>query len=148
MLWSELDWIINRDTHCIEIHPWYTDNINFIRSWYPKIHQAKRLIPKMLSTKWLVVNISKAGEFEICRNSNQRWKEWKVPGRLLDTEQDIKRGRGLAAATCNKFENIFKSHSTSQDIKLKFFSSYAVSIFTIDFTVESYSLKCGRLKLA
>ena len=35
--WSELDWMI--------------------RSWYPKINQAKRLIPKMLSEKGLVVNL-------------------------------------------------------------------------------------------
>lgn len=32
MLWSELDWIINRDTHCIKNDPKYSDDINFIRS--------------------------------------------------------------------------------------------------------------------
>lgn len=32
MLWSELDWMINRDTHCIKNDPKYSDDINFIRS--------------------------------------------------------------------------------------------------------------------
>ena len=63
--WSALDRMINRDTHCIDIDPKCSDDINSIRSWYPKFNQAKRVISKMLSEKGLVVNTSKTEELEI-----------------------------------------------------------------------------------
>ena len=60
-----------RDAHCIEIDPKYSDDNNFTRSCYPKINQAKRLIPKILGEKGLAVNTSKTEKFKISRNSNQ-----------------------------------------------------------------------------
>ena len=122
--WSVLDRMINRDTHCIEIDPKYSGDINPIRSWYPKFNQAKRVIPKMLSEKGLVVNTSKTEEFEISRNCNHCWKNCKVLESLLDAEHDIKRRHGLTAATYDKLENIFKSHSTNQDTTLNVCNQY------------------------
>ena len=61
--------MIKRDAHCNAIDPKYSDDINFIRSWYPKISQAKRLIPKMLSEKGLVVNTSKTRVFSKITNN-------------------------------------------------------------------------------
>ena len=29
IMWSDLDWIMNRDKHCVEIDPKYSDDINF-----------------------------------------------------------------------------------------------------------------------
>ena len=127
--WSELAWMISRDTHCIEIDPKSSDDINFIRSWYPKINQAKRLVREMLSENGLAVNTSKTENFKIFRNTNQHWKECKVLGSLLDTVHNIKRRYGLVTATYNILGNIFNSHFTKPDTKLKVFNSYVGSIF-------------------
>ena len=91
--------MIKRDAHCIAFDPKYSDDINFIRSWYPKISQAKRLIPKMLIVKGLMVNTSKTEEFEIFRNNEQRRKDWKVLKSLLDTDDDVKGRHSLAGST-------------------------------------------------
>ena len=129
--WLELDWMISRDTHCIEIDPKSSDDINFIRSWYPKINQAKRLVREMLSEKGLAVNTSKTENFKIFRNTNQHWKECKVLGSLLDTVHNIKRRYGLVTATYNKLGNIFNSHFIKPGTKLKVFNSYVGSIFYV-----------------
>ena len=57
---------------------------------------------------------------------------------LIDTDCDIKRRYSLVIGTCNKFESIFKSHSTRQVTKLKIFSSYVGSIFL--YSSESWVL--------
>ena len=48
ILWSVLDWEINKDTHKININPKYADDICFIRSDEAKIHQVERIIPPIL----------------------------------------------------------------------------------------------------
>lgn len=35
VIWSNLDWLVNRDLNDTEIDPKCSDNINFIRRWYP-----------------------------------------------------------------------------------------------------------------
>ena len=39
--WSDLDWMIDRDTHNVEIDPKYADDVNFIRTHQSKINPPK-----------------------------------------------------------------------------------------------------------
>ena len=72
VLWCELDWLINKEKQRIEFDPKYSDSISFICSWYPKINQAKKLMPVMLNLK------------------NDNWKKYKI-GSLFDTKSNTSR---------------------------------------------------------
>ena len=128
-LWSELDWIINRDTHNVHIDPKYSDDINFARSWYPKINQLKKIVPKMLKEEGLTVNKTKTEEYAIELGGDEKWKKCKVLGSLLDTTEDIKRRHGLATNAFNKLEVSFKSRSLNQSTKIRTFNAYVASVF-------------------
>ena len=52
--WSDIDWLVNRDFHGIEINLEYPDNTNFIFNWYPKAKQGERLVPTMLKVNYLL----------------------------------------------------------------------------------------------
>ena len=123
-LWSELDWLINRDTHNVEIDPKYSDDINFVRSWYPKINQLKRAIPNMLIEDGLHVNNSKTEEYTIEIDGDERRKKCKVLGSLLDTTHDIIWRHGLASSAYKKLERNFKSRSLTKNTKIRIFNAY------------------------
>ena len=128
-LWSALDWMIDRDINKIEIDPKYSDDINFIRSSYPKINQLKREIPRMLKENGLEINTSKTEEYTIKINGDEKWRSCKVLGSLLDTSMDITTRHGLAASTYNKLQKSFKSKSISQKTKIRIFNGYITSTF-------------------
>ena len=128
-LWSELDWLVNRDSNNVEIDPKYSDDINFVRSWYPKINQLKREVPEMLKNDNLIVNKSKTEEYSIGIDGDDKWKRCKILGSLLDTEKDIERRYNLASAAYNKLEKTFKSKSLKQKTKLRIFDAYIASVF-------------------
>ena len=78
-LWSELDWLINKDKNKIEFNPKYSDDINFIRSEYSKIRQLKRIVPVMLKENNLEVNTSKTEEYVVNNSGDDdKWKKSKV----------------------------------------------------------------------
>ena len=56
VLWSELDWLIDRDTCQVVIHPKYADDIRFVRTDETKINQAKRLLPDLMKKGNLTEN--------------------------------------------------------------------------------------------
>ena len=56
VLWSELDWLIDRDTCQVVIHPKYADDIRFVRTDETKINQAKRLLPDLMKKENLTEN--------------------------------------------------------------------------------------------
>ena len=44
VLWSQLDWLIDRDTHQVVNDPKYADDISLIRTDETKMNQVKRLL--------------------------------------------------------------------------------------------------------
>ena len=56
VLWSELDWLIDRDRCQVVIHPKYADDIRFVRTNETKINQAKRLLPDLVKKGNLTEN--------------------------------------------------------------------------------------------
>ena len=59
VMWSELDWLIDRDQHKIMLDPKYADDVSFIRSHISEINKLKRLIPKMLREGNLIDKLNK-----------------------------------------------------------------------------------------
>ena len=88
VLWSELDWLIDRDAHQVVIDPKYADNISSIRTDDIKMNQVKRLLPDLLMKGNLTENESKREEFRI-PDEKDFWKKCKCLGSLMDTESDI-----------------------------------------------------------
>ena len=117
-VWSELDWHIDHDNNHVNIDPKYSDDINFIRTYYPKINQLKREMPKMLKENNLAVNVSKTKEFTIQLEGNDTWEKCKILESHIDTVSDIERSHGLATA----------SYTASLKTKLRVFNGYVGSI--------------------
>ena len=76
ILWSAFDWVINKDVHIININTIHIDDISFIRSDEPKIHQVEKLTSLMLKTNNLEINKSKTEKYDInVKKINS--KSWK-----------------------------------------------------------------------
>ena len=119
----------NRDKNKVEIDPKYSDDINFIRSYYPETQQLKREIPAMLKENGLEVNTSKTEEYKVGLGINDNWKTCKILLSLLDTKDDITRRQGLATSACNKLEKAFKSRDITLKTKMRMFNGFVGSIF-------------------
>ena len=78
-LWSQLDWLIDRDHHQVEIDPKYADDIRFLRSCENKLNQVERVVPNVLKEKGLIVNTSKTEKHKINKESKE-WKKCKYLG--------------------------------------------------------------------
>ena len=128
-MWSELDWLIPRDNHKIEVDPKYADDLTFIRSDKTKINQIKRTIPKALEEFDLKLNLDKTEEYQITDKNEVEWKDCKLLGSKLDTITDINRRKGLAIDTYKTLEHIFNSSKISNSIKIRTFQTYVTSVF-------------------
>ena len=123
ILWSELDWIISKDVHNVEVEPQYADDITYIRSDYSKINQIKRTVPPKLKENNLLINNDKTEEYHVKRE-NDKWKECKLLGTIIDTEKDIN-SRNILALDAYKILNyVFNSRKVSEKLKLKFLQTY------------------------
>ena len=59
VLWSELDWLTDRDAYQVVIDSKYADDRSFIRTDEIKMNQVKRLLPDLLKKGNLTENESK-----------------------------------------------------------------------------------------
>ena len=81
-----------------EIDPKYADDITWASTAIHRISHIKATVASTLQKRNLKVNESKAEEFKISRDSDEKWKSCKLLGNLLDTEKDINRRKILAIA--------------------------------------------------
>ena len=106
----------------------YADDMTSVTN-DPKINDFKRDHTKrLLKQSNLSINIDKTETFEIKRSGNEEWKNCKLLGSLLDTENDIQRRKGLAVAAINTMKNMFYG-KVLFSIKLRAFNCYVSSIF-------------------
>ena len=129
MQWSALDWMIPKETLNIEIDPQYADDINFVRSEKAKLNQLKWEVPPLLKSKHLTINKDKTEEYTIGLEGEERWKQCKILGSLLDTEKDINKRKGLGIDAYKTMEYIFKSKYISTELKIKTYKAYVEPIF-------------------
>ena len=128
VLWSQLNWIIDRDAHQVVIDSKYVDDISFIRTYETKMNQAKLLLPDLLKKGNLTENESKREEFRI-PDEKDLWKKCKCLGTLPDTESDINRRKGLTISTMKTLEPLLKPHTVTIKTKLNLFKAYFRNIF-------------------
>ena len=126
--WSDLDWIIDRDTHNVELDPKYADDVNFIRTHQSKINEIKRIIPSMLKKGNLVENKDKREEFHV-PDEKDKWKNCKCLGTFMDTEKDINNRKIRAFDSMLTLQPLLKSRHLTIETKLRIFNAYVSSIF-------------------
>ena len=88
----------------------------------------KTSLPVKLDRRNLTVNVGKTEEFVIDKQHHD-WKKCKLLGSLLDTEEDIKRRKGLAIDALNKIKFIIDNNKLPLRSKLLAFDAYVASIF-------------------
>ena len=76
----------------IDIDQQYADDISKISTSTSAIEKMKDELPVKLAQRGLKINESKTEEYTIKRaNCDNRWRDCKLLGSLLDTQNDIKR---------------------------------------------------------
>ena len=116
------------DNH-IRIDQEYADDISKLTTDPHTITYFKETLPNILAERGLHINDTKTEEYKIQRKGNVDWKKCKLLGSLLDTENDIKRRKGLAIAAINTLKYIFNSSKLNIKTKLRVFNCYISSIF-------------------
>ncbi len=78
----------------------YADDASWIGVNATKeIEKVNQVVPDKLKESNLKVNNDKTEEYKISSNGDPAWKKCKLLGSLLDSEEDIKRRKGLAINT-------------------------------------------------
>ncbi len=107
----------------------YADDASWIGVNATKeIEKVKVVVPDKLKESNLKVNNDKTEEYKISSNGDPAWKKCKLLGSLLDSEEDIKRRKGLGINTYNKLKYILESRKTSKRTKSRVFKVYIESV--------------------
>ena len=113
-----------------EIDQQYADDTGWESNNRERIDTIEKEVPPILKAKRnLNVNTDKTERYTIKRNGDDSWKNCKYLGSKLDTEQDISRRKQLANAAYQKLSTVFNSRLVSQQVKIRLFQAYIVSIF-------------------
>ena len=83
----------------LSIDQQYADDIGWASKDKNEIQKLKKEAPPKLKRKSLGVNEGKTEEYEVRRDGPDDWKKAKKLGSMMETENDIKRGKSLALAT-------------------------------------------------
>ena len=114
----------------IDIDQQYADDISRISTSISAIGKMKDELPAKLAQRGLKINESKTEEYTIKRaNCDNRWRDCKLLGSLLDTQKDIKRRKVLAINAANKLKHLFLNKDVTISVKTTLFKSYITPIF-------------------
>ena len=114
----------------IDINQQYADDISKISTSISAIEKMKDELPVKLAQRELNTNQSKEEECTIKRaNYDNRWRDCKLLGSLLDTQNDIKTGKVFATNAANNLKHLFLNKDVTIDVKTKLFKSYIAPIF-------------------
>ena len=103
------------------------------------IEKMKEGLPVKLAQRGLKINESKTEEYIIKRaNCDNRRRNCKLIGSLLDIQDDIKRRNVFAINTGKKLKHLFLNKDVNISVKTKLFKSYITPIFL--YSSESWSL--------
>ena len=103
------------------------------------IEKMKEGLPVKLAQRGLKINESKTEEYIIKRaNCDNRRRNCKLIGSLIDIQDDIKRRNVFAINTGNKLKHLFLNKDVNISVKTKLFKSYITPIFL--YSSELWSL--------
>ena len=92
----------------IDINQQHADDISKISTSYSAIEKMKDELPVKLAQLVLKINESKTEEYTSkSANCDDRWRDCKLLGSLLDTKNDIRRRKVLAINAANKLKHLF-----------------------------------------
>ena len=108
----------------------YADDISWLgMNCSHSIEDIKKKIPTILETRNLLVNREKTEEYSVKKDGSSDWKRCKYLGTMIDTEQDIKRRKGITSRAMDRIKYISKDRKLGTNIKIRAFNAYASSIF-------------------
>ena len=114
----------------IDIDQQYADDISKISASISALEKMKDELPVKLAQRGLKINESKTEEYTIKRaNCDNRWRDCKLLGTLLFTQNDIKRRKVLAINAASKLKHLFLNKNVTISVKTKLFKSYITAIF-------------------
>ena len=88
-------------------------------------------LPVKLAQRGSKINESKTDEYIIKRaNSDNRWRDCKLLGSLLDTQNDIKRRKVLAINAGNTLKHLLINKNVTISVKTKLFKSNITPTFS------------------
>ena len=91
------------------------------------MRKVQRVVPEMLATGNLTENLSKREEYVI-PGYETTWKKCKCLGSMVNTENDIKRRKGLTYDAMKKLGKLFRSHHLTIPSKCRIFEAYISSV--------------------
>ena len=129
--------------------------MSHISSDITNIECAKKTLRSKLSSWDLIMTEEKAEKFTIKRNREETWRKCKLLGRLLDTEEDVKRRKVLAMNLVNSMKEIVFG-DISIEVKVYSFIWYVSSVFlynlepwtltkTLENTIDSFQRRLLRI---
>ena len=117
----------------IDVDQQYADNTSKISTSISAIYKFKDHLPVKLAQRGLKVNESKTEECTIKRtNCDNRWRDCKLLGSLLDTQNDIKRRKVLVMNTASKLKHLFLNKNVTVNVKAKLLKSYITPIWIME----------------
>ena len=124
-IWSALDWLVDKDLHKVTIDP---DNITFIPSHISQTRKSAKG-SSWDARNWKPNRKSKQAR-RICDSwlYETTWKKCKCLGSMIDTENDIKRKKGLTYDAMKKLGKLFRSHHLTVPSKCRIFEAYISSV--------------------
>ena len=125
----------------ISVNMEYADDISRASTDEKTIETAKETLPDILRARNLKVNTDKTEEYTIRKSGDESWKTCKFLGTILDTENEIKRRKGLAVDAIRSKKKQFRSKRLSQKVKIRIFNTYVSSIFLFNSEVWTLSSK-------
>ena len=117
----------SNDDFCLDQQ--YADDISWGSTKEKDLQSIEKVVPEVLKERNLLVNESKTEKYKISRNSEQDWKECKLVGSKLGTEEDIKYRKTLANKAICDLKPILQNQKTSKECKIQVFKALVESIF-------------------
>ena len=117
------------------IDPKYADDITWLAVSTPtttaNMTELEENIPPMLKEGNLTVNDTKTENFTIPQQQQEdpNWRKCKLLGSIIDTQEDIKRRKGLLLTHMKAKKKIYHSRRLSNTFKVRYFVAFAESVF-------------------
>ena len=84
----------------------------------------------MLEENNLLLNNDKTEEHRIGKEGeDESWKKCKFLGSIINTEEDIRRRKGITIGVYKQLDHIFKSRKIGNELKIRSFKTYICSVF-------------------
>ena len=140
---NEHDYTDPPDNKVINIKMQYADDITGINSSHELIKANEDQMTGKLGERGLCVNQSKTENYEVYRGCDGKWKKCKLLGSKLDTDEDIKRRKGLAVSVIKEKKDTFNGNLDFVT-KMRIFNCYVTAIFL--YNSELWTLTETKLK--